>query len=95
MATLDSRKRNGLPKRSPASPKAHKETLEDADQVRSAISRFTRVTGVSDAERAAAWKHIVAAAAQFELEIDDEVPPARNGKAVPGAGGKLKSPPRP
>ena len=69
MAMLDSRKRNDLQKRSFAFPKERKEPLEDASHVRNAVARFNQVKGVSDAERAEAWKRIRAAATKFGVEV--------------------------
>ena len=52
-----------------AFPKERKEPLTDAGHVRNAIARFDQVEGVSDAERDRAWKRIVAAAKQFDVEV--------------------------
>lgn len=70
MATLDSKKRDALPSSAFAFPKERKEPIEDAAHVRSAISRFSQVKGVSEAERAAAWKRILAAAKKFGVEVE-------------------------
>ncbi len=70
MGTLDSKKRTALPKGVFAFPKERKEPLEDVGHVRSAIARFNQVTGVSAAERAAAWKRILAAATKFGVEVE-------------------------
>jgi hypothetical protein len=69
MGTLDSKKRTALPQGAFAFPDERKEPLEDAGHVRSAVARFNQVTGVSAAERAAAWKRILAAAAKFGVEV--------------------------
>ena len=45
MATLDSKKRNDLRKKSFAFLKQRKEPLEDASHVRNAIARFNQVEG--------------------------------------------------
>ena len=55
-----------------AFPKQRKEPLEDASHVRNAIARFNQVTGVTDAERDAAWKRIRSAAKKFEVEMGEE-----------------------
>ena len=72
MATLDSKKRNDLRKKSFAFLKQRKEPLEDASHVRNAIARFNQVEGVSDAERNEAWKRIRAAAKKFGVEVEEE-----------------------
>ena len=72
MGTLDSKKRTALPQGVFAFPNERKEPLEDAGHVRSAIARFNQVTGVNEAERAAAWKHILAAAAKFGVEVEEK-----------------------
>ena len=71
MATLDSKKRNDLRKKSFAFLKQRKEPLEDASHVRNAIARFNQVEGVSDAERDEAWKRIRAAARKFGVEVEE------------------------
>jgi hypothetical protein len=53
-----------------AFPGERKEPLNDAKHVRNAIARFDQVEGVSDAERARAWKRIKAAAKKFDVEIE-------------------------
>jgi hypothetical protein len=52
-----------------AFPKERKEPLTDAWHVRNAIARFDQVEGVSDAERDAAWKRILAAAKRYDVEV--------------------------
>ena len=80
MGKLDSKKRTALPKEAFAFPKKRKEPLEDAGHVRSAIARFHQVTDVSRAERAAAWKRILAAAARFGVDVEAKGPPAARGR---------------
>jgi hypothetical protein len=65
-----------------AFPKERKEPLSDARHVRSAISRFDQVEGVSDTERDQAWKRIVAAAKHYNVEVsaDDWRDLAHGGK---------------
>ena len=72
MATLDSKKRNDLRRKSFAFLKQRKEPLEDASHVRNAIARFNQVEGVSDEERDKAWRRIRAAARRFGVEIEEE-----------------------
>jgi hypothetical protein len=79
MAALDGKKRTALPKRDFAFPKERKEPLEDAGHVRSAIARFKQVKGVSAAERAVAWKRILAAAAKFGVEVEAKGQPGIRG----------------
>ncbi len=52
-----------------AFPKERKEPLTDAWHVRNAIARFDQVEGVSDADRNAAWKRILAAAKRYDVEV--------------------------
>jgi hypothetical protein len=49
-----------------------KEPIENASHVRNAIARFDQVEGVTDAERDAAWKRIVAAAKKFGVEVREK-----------------------
>src|SRR5207248_210462 len=52
-----------------AFPKERKEPLRDAQHVRNAIARFDQVEGVSDEERDQAWKRILAAAKDYDIEV--------------------------
>jgi len=54
-----------------AFPSERKEPLTDARHVRNAIARFDQVEGVSDAERDRAWKRILAAAKQYDVEVSE------------------------
>jgi hypothetical protein len=72
MTKLDARQRDAIDSRQFAFPKQRKEPLENAAHVRNAIARFNQVEGVSDAERDAAWKHIVAAAKKFGVEVHEK-----------------------
>ena len=54
-----------------AFPEERKEPLTDARHVRNAIARFNQVEGVSDAERDQAWKRIMAAAKQYDVEVSE------------------------
>ncbi len=62
MAELSAKDREKLDKGSFAFPDQEKEPLENASHVRNAIARFNQVKGVSDDDRDAAWKRIMAAA---------------------------------
>ena len=72
MSQLDQEDRDDLADSRFAFPKERKEPLEDAAHVRNAIARFNQVKGVSDDERDAAWKRILAAARKFGVEIEEK-----------------------
>lgn len=72
MTTLSEKDRDDLSKREFAFPEQRKEPLEDASHVRNAIARFNQVKGVSDVERDAAWKRILAAAKKFDVEVSEK-----------------------
>jgi len=72
MSKLDADKRNAIDSGQFAFPKQRKEPLENASHVRNAIARFDQVEDVSDAERDAAWKRIVAAAKKFGVEVREK-----------------------
>jgi len=55
-----------------AFPKESKEPIHDAAHVRNAIARFNQVEGVTDAERAAAWKRIKSAARKHNVELNEQ-----------------------
>jgi hypothetical protein len=55
-----------------AFPKQRKEPLTDARHVRNAIARFDQVEGVSDADRDRAWKRIVAAAKDYDVDVSEK-----------------------
>ena len=74
MATLSTRKRERMPAQRFAFPKERKEPLNDANHVRNAIARFNQVEGVSESERAAAWRRIKAAAKRYGVEIETSKP---------------------
>jgi acyl-CoA reductase-like NAD-dependent aldehyde dehydrogenase len=69
MSTLPAAKRNALAGASFAFPTERKLPLEDARHVRNAVARFDQVKEVSDHERDAAWKRIVAAAKKHGVEL--------------------------
>lgn len=72
MTKLTTEERGKLEKGAFAFPKERKEPLENASHVRNAIARFNQVKGVSDAERDAAWKRILAAAKKFDVEVSEK-----------------------
>ena len=68
---LSARQENRMSSETFAFPKERKEPLNDARHVRNAIARFDQVAGVSDSERAAAWRRIKAAAKKFGVEVNE------------------------
>ena len=72
MTKLDTDHRNAIATGQFAFPKQRKEPLENATHVRNAIARFDQVEGVTDAERDQAWKHILAAAKKFGVEVHEK-----------------------
>lgn len=72
MSKLDQEDRDKLSDSKYAFPKERKEPIEDAKHVRAAIARFNQVEGVSDDERDAAWKRILAAAKKFGVEVNEK-----------------------
>ncbi len=72
MSKLDTKDRNELARGQFAFPEQRKEPLENATHVRNAIARFDQVEGVSDADRDAAWKRIVAAAKKHGVEVHEK-----------------------
>jgi hypothetical protein len=69
---LDEAKRRGLPDSAFAFPRQRKEPLSSASHVRSALSRFDQVTGVSDAERARAFENIRLAASYYDVAMTEK-----------------------
>jgi len=61
---------NDLPEKTFAFPEQRKEPLTDATHVRNAVARFDQVEGVSDADRARAWKRIEKAAKTYDVDIE-------------------------
>jgi hypothetical protein len=68
---LSTADKNRLSRSEFAFPDERKEPLTDARHVRNALARFDQVEGVTDAERDAAWKRILAAAKKFDVEISE------------------------
>ena len=68
------KKRQSLNASSFAFPNKRKEPLNDAGHVRNAIARFNQVEGVSETERAAAWRRIKTAAKRFGVEVETSRP---------------------
>ena len=71
MPKLKTDDRNKLSARQFAFPEQRKEPLENASHVRNAIARFDQVEDVTDAERDAAWKRILAAAKTHGVEVHE------------------------
>ena len=72
MSELSEKQRDNLDEDQFAFPKERKEPLNNASHVRNAIARFNQVEGVTDAERDTAWKHILAAAKKFGVEVHEK-----------------------
>ena len=72
MSELDQKDRDRLSDSKYAFPKERKEPIENASHVRNAIARFNQVKGVSDDERDAAWKRILAAAKKFGVDVKEK-----------------------
>jgi hypothetical protein len=68
---LSTAEQDQLPSSQFAFPRQRKEPLTDARHVRNAIARFDQVEGVTDAQRDQAWKRIVKAARQFDVEVSE------------------------
>lgn len=86
MTELSDKEREKLPESKFAFPEQRKEPIEDAGHVRGAIARFDQVEGVSNKERDAAWKRIVAAAKRFDVELNEADWRdlfKRNGRPIP------------
>lgn len=71
MTKLTAKDRAHLSAEDFAFPTKRKEPLENASHVRNAIARFNQVTGVSDAERDAAWTRIKIAAKKYGVELHE------------------------
>lgn len=71
MPILTAKSRGALDHGQFAFPLQRKEPLENASHVRNAVARFNQVEGVTDAERVAAWKRILAAARKYGVEISN------------------------
>jgi hypothetical protein len=69
---LDAAERDDLPASAYAFPQQRKEPLNSASHVRSALSRFDQVTGVSDADRALAFENIRLAASHFDVHMTEK-----------------------
>ena len=72
MAKINEATRDHIESEEFAFPKERKEPIHDAAHVRNAIARFDQVKGVSDSERAAAWKRIKVAAKKFGVELSED-----------------------
>jgi hypothetical protein len=68
---LSTAEQDQLPSSQFAFPRQRKEPLTDARHVRNAIARFDQVEGVTDAQRDQAWKRIVKAAKQFDVQVSE------------------------
>jgi hypothetical protein len=70
MTKITTKARGALSTREFAFPAQRKEPLENASHVRNAVARFDQVTGVTDAERVAAWQRILRAAKTYGVTVD-------------------------
>lgn len=70
MTKITTKVRGALSEREFAFPAQRKEPLENASHVRNAVARFNQVTGVTDAERDAAWRRILVAAKTHGVTVD-------------------------
>ena len=68
---LSTAQQDKLPDNVFAFPKERKEPLTDAKHIRNAIARFDQVEGVSDKEKDAAWKRIMKAAKDCDVEVNE------------------------
>ncbi len=71
MSELDTRQRNALDTADFAFPEERKLPIHDAAHVRNAIARFDQVEDVSDGERDQAWKRILAAAREHQVDVEE------------------------
>jgi hypothetical protein len=69
---LNAAERRDLPASAFAFPRQRKEPLSSASHVRSALSRFDQVAGVSDADRALAFENIRLAASYFDVRMTEK-----------------------
>jgi len=67
-APITTKKRNKLKDVTFAFPKQRKMPLDTCNRVRNAMSRFSQVTGVSDAERRTAYRKILRAAKKCGID---------------------------
>jgi hypothetical protein len=72
MSKLSTDDRDDLEKSAFAFPEQRKEPLENAAHVRNAVARFNQVKDVSDDERDAAWKRIMAAAKKHGVDVKEK-----------------------
>jgi hypothetical protein len=68
---LSTAEQDQLPSSRFAFPRQRKEPLTDARHVRNAIARFDQVEDVTDAQRDQAWKRILKAANQFDVQVSE------------------------
>ncbi len=69
MTKLDTDHRDRLDDAEFAFPAQRKLPIPDAAHVRNALARFDQVADVSDAERDAAWKRLLAAAHRHAVDV--------------------------
>lgn len=68
---LTAAKRADLPDSAFAFPEQRKEPLVDGPHVRNALARFSRVAGITDAQRDHAFANIRAAAEHYRIDVSE------------------------
>ncbi len=81
-ARLRAKQRHALSDGQFAFPKQRKEPLNDAAHVRNAMSRFSQVEGVSESDRRAAARRIIARAHELGIEVSEDSDVARAAKQI-------------
>ena len=68
---LSTAEKNRIERSDFAFPDERKEPLTDARHVRNAIARFNQVEDVSDDARDQAWKRILSAAREYDVDVSE------------------------
>lgn len=71
MLKLSTRERNARPASQVALPAQRQERLDNAGQVRNAVTRFDQAQGAGEDERGAAWQRIEAAANLYRVQLQE------------------------
>lgn len=72
VSELKAGRRGALSRAQFAFPAERKLPIHDAAHVRDALARFDQVSGVSDGERDAAWKRLLAAARRDGVQVHEK-----------------------
>lgn len=86
MPRLSEKQQDRLKSTQFAFPKQRKEPINDEEHVRAAIARFDQVQGVTNEERDQAWRRIVKAAREHDIELNEKdwrELYRRNGREIP------------